>query len=94
MPHGAVRRSSLVARISYSVCRIAYIVFAPHQLVVPSTKKTRRFGAGQLVRDLRCAPRFSTIDGCDGSFVNLVNVVKWLNWIKWLNGNWFLVHGS
>ncbi len=28
---------------------------AQHQLVVPSTKKARRFGAGQLVRDLRCA---------------------------------------
>jgi len=32
---------------------------AQHQLVVPSTKKARRFGAGQLVRGLRCATRLA-----------------------------------
>jgi hypothetical protein len=48
---------------------------------VPSTKKARCFGAGQLVRDLRCAPRFSMLDtrfwildGCDGSMVKIDNI--------------------
>jgi len=37
--------------------RVCDWLLAQHQLVVPSTKKESRFGAGQLVRGLRCAAR-------------------------------------
>jgi hypothetical protein len=47
-----------------------YVVFAPHQLVVSKA---------QLVRGLRCAPRFSMIDDCVVSLVNLVKMDKMAN---------------